>query len=271
MNALKNTLLAQAQNAREASAREAMEYSHDIAETVRANASKRKADIKAGQKNAQSNAGTKKGATTRVKAGNVNIAELLTKPMTRAKDSDSIQSACDAIKTAHESLVSGQIAQLDAFIIQGHALVTIKAKLVKDAETEKQADRAFGNALKIAGIGSDIIPRDARSMYVWLADNEKAVREFVNNALCAGDNATKEQKAIARKYKAVKLSPYIIKSAMTPKAETAERTSADTAKAHLKQVIAELSKGNDSDALTPEAVLKEAVRVLKAELNSLDF
>jgi hypothetical protein len=215
MNALKNTLLAQAQNAREASAREAMEYSHDIAETVRENERKEKAAIKKAARNAQPNTGAKKSAVTRIKAGKVNIAAMLAMPMTRAKDSETIQSACDAIKAAHESLVTGQLSQLDAFIIQGHALITIKSKLVKDAETEKQTDKAFGNALKLAGIGADIIPRDARQCFVWLAENESDVRAFVADALAADtETASKEQKSIARKYHAVKLSPYIIKATM---------------------------------------------------------
>jgi hypothetical protein len=65
-------------------------------------------------------------------------------------------------------------------------------------------NRAFGEALKTAGIGADIIPRDSRDCYEFVGANADAVRQFV----------TTDSKMI-KKAQSIKLSPYIIKATMT--------------------------------------------------------
>lgn len=232
-------------------------------------------DLKQGAKNEQANHGTKKGRTTRAKAGKTNVKALLESTTIDANPAWTVQDRANYIRDIHSQLMQGQIAQLDAFIEQGQALIDIKALLVDASkhETEKALDRAFGDALKKAGIGSDIIPRQARALYIWLADNAEQAKAFIQNALDTFDadpkKADKVTKSIATKYRAVKLSPYIIKAAMTPATDTATKTAMDTAKAHIKQVIKE-SKLDSDDAEFDAKILEQAKALLDAALAEIN-
>ena len=235
----------------------------------------RNSDLKAGAKNEQANHGTKKGRTTRAKAGKTNVKALLESTTIDDNPSWTVQDRANHIRDIHSRLMQGQIQQLDAFIQQGQALIDIKALLVDASkhETEKALDRAFGDALKKAGIGSDIIPRQTRAIYTWLAENADSAKAFVNDCLdrfsADPKKADKLTKSIATKFKAVKLSPYIIYSAMAGNTEKAERTAMDTAKAHIKQVIKE-SKLDPNSAEFDAKILEQAKALLEQALAEIN-
>jgi len=174
-------------------------------EEAKTAARKRKADVSTGAKNSQSDTVGAKGKSTRVKAGKIDVTKMLATPATLS-GTETVGDICARILEAHQSLVAGQITQLDAFIAQGQAITGLRAKLLADTgETDaKKVNRAFGEALKTAGIGADIIPRDSRDCYEFVGAHADAVRQFV----------TTDPKMI-KKSKSIKLSPYIIKAAMT--------------------------------------------------------
>ena len=236
---------------------------------------KRKADIKSGAKNEQASNGTKKGRTTRAKAGKTNVKALLESTTIEANPSWTVQDRANYIRDIHAQLMQGQIQQLDAFIEQGQALIDIKALLVDASkhETDKALDRAFGDALKKAGIGSDIIPRQTRAIYTWLAENAEQAKAFVNDCLerfsADPKKADKLTKSVATKYRAVKLSPYIIYSAMAGNTEKTERSAMDTAKAHIKQVIKE-SKLDPNSAEFDAKILEQAKALLEKALAEIN-
>lgn len=253
----------------------------EIAEQ-KAKESARKKDLKTGAKNEQHQTGEKKSASTRIKAGKVNVEKLLDSTGLDDNKSWTPQDRANYVRDLHNGLVSGQLEQVKTWAQIGTELVALKKDLLKSGEyeTQKQADRAFGEALKKAGIGSDVIPRQTRDQYVWVSENADAIREFVNNAIARFDKdpkkADKLTKSIASKYRALKLSPYIIKSAMEKDpTEKAVKTSRDLAKSYLAKLMDEMTK-RESDKLdldhkdAQKTVLKEASEMLKAVLSEMD-
>lgn len=240
----------------------------------------RKADTKTAQKNAQGNTGDKKSKSTRTKlADKINVAEMQAMPVSRDDNAPTVGELCESIKTTHEQMAKGQITQIEGFAEQGRALVQIKKSILstkfKDADT-KTIDREFGKALKQYGIGNDIIPRQARSMYIWLGDNERKAVAYVNKAIAA-KTPTKEQKRVANAHKRIGLTPYVLMAAMVPNDnEKSERTAMDTAKAHLKQVMKQYSKsesnpkGLDPDSKTyDDDIMEQAKLILESALSEL--
>jgi hypothetical protein len=148
---------------------------------------------------------------------------------------------CARILSVHSDLVAGQITQLEAFIAQGQAITGLRAKLLADAgETDpKKVNRAFGEALKKAGIGADIIPNDIRDCYEFCGSNADTVREFV---------ATDTK--MIKKSKSLKLSPYIIKTAMTG---TQKESAGDT----LQKLVANIVTRADALGVTKAQLIAE--------------
>lgn len=277
-----NTLLDQVQNAIEAKAREAMEYgateyAHDIESARKEKASKRTADLKHGAKNKQANQGEKKSRSTSAKLkDSVNTSAMLQMPVSRADDSMTGDELCQVILTTHRQLQAGQIDQLTGYAEQGRALVFIKRQLLTEKQLEesdeKKLNRAFGEKLKSAGIGDDVIARQARKMYIWLADNLEQAQQFVADALATEkEKRTKEQKKVASAHARIGLTPYVIMSAMTESAPSAEKTARDTAKAHINQVIKDLKKRKgknkfDFDSADADAKIIEMAQSLIADV-----
>ena len=242
----------------------------------------RKQDLKTGAKNEQNETGEKKSASTRVKAGKVNVEKLLDSTGLDDNPSWTPQDRANYVRDLHHGLVTGQLEQINTWARIGEHLVGLKKDLLKSGEyeTQKQADRAFGEALKKAGIGSDIIPRQTRDLYIWVSANEATVTNFVNDAVARFDKdpkkADKLTRSIASKYKAVKLSPYIIKTAIEKDpTEKTETTSRDIAKKYLAKLMDEMVK-RETDKLdldhkdAHKTVLKEASEMLKAVLAEMN-
>lgn len=202
-------------------------------EEAKTAARKRKADLKTGSKNAQSDTVGAKGKTARVEAGKIDVQKILAMPATLSS-TETVGDICARILSVHSDLVAGQITQLEAFIAQGQAITGLRAKLLADTgETDaKKVNRAFGEALKAAGIGADIIPRDSRDCYEWVGANAEAVREFV---------ATDAK--MIKKAQSIKLSPYIIKAAM---AGTEKKSGGDT----LEKLVANIVTRADALGVT---------------------
>lgn len=286
--ATNNSMLDQVQNAIEAKAREAMEYgateyAHDIASARKEKANKRKVDLNTGAKNEQSNQGAKKSRATTAKLKNtVKTSAMLQLPVSRADDSMTGDELCALILDTHAKLQAGQIDQLTGYANQGSALTIIKRQLLTekqlDESDEKKVNRAFGQKLKDAGIGDDVIARQARSMYIWLSENIDQAQQFVSDALATEkEQRTKEQKKVVNAHARIGLTPYVIMSAMTESAPTAEKTARDTAKAHVKQVIKDLGKRKgknkfDFDSADADAKIIEIAKSLideaLAEINA---
>jgi tRNA(Met) C34 N-acetyltransferase TmcA len=276
--AINNSMLDQVQNAIEAKAREAMEYgateyAHDIASARKDEAKKRKVDLNTGAKNEQSNLGAKKSrATTAKLKDSVQTSAMLQLPVSRADDSMTGDELCALILDTHAKLQAGQIDQLTGYANQGSALTIIKRQLLTekqlDESDEKKVNRAFGQKLKDAGIGDDVIARQARSMYIWLSENIAQAQKFVSDALATEkEQRTKEQKKVVNAHARIGLTPYVIMSAMTESAPTAEKTALDTAKAHIKQVIKDLGKRKgknkfDFDSADADAKIIELAKSL---------
>ena len=210
-------------------------------------ARKRKADVATGAKNSQSDTVGAKGKVNRVEAGKIDVTKIMAMPATLS-GTETVGDICARILSVHTDLVAGQITQLEAFIAQGQAISGLRAKLLADTgETDaKKVNRAFGEALKTAGIGADIIPRDSRDCYEFVGANADAVRQFVST----------DSKMI-KKAQSIKLSPYIIKAAMTgtqkeSAGDTLEKlvanivTRADALNVTKAQLIAELQKAGFS-------------------------
>ena len=276
--ATNNSMLDQVQNAIEAKAREAMEYgateyAHDIASARKEKANARKVDLNTGAKNEQSNQGAKKSrATTAKLKDSVQTSAMLQLPVSRADDSMTGDELCALILDTHAKLQAGQIDQLTGYANQGSALTIIKRQLLTekqlDESDEKKVNRAFGQKLKDAGIGDDVIARQARSMYIWLSENIDQAQQFVSDALATEkEQRTKEQKKVVNAHARIGLTPYVIMSAMTESAPTAEKTARDTAKAHVKQVIKDLGKRKgknkfDFDSADADAKILEQAKAL---------
>lgn len=276
--AINNSMLDQVQNAIEAKAREAMEYgateyAHDIASARKEKANARKVDLNTGAKNEQSNQGAKKSRATTAKLKNtVKTSAMLQLPVSRADDSMTGDELCALILDTHAKLQAGQIDQLTGYANQGSALTIIKRQLLTekqlDESDEKKVNRAFGQKLKDAGIGDDVIARQARSMYIWLSENIDQAQQFVSDALATEkEQRTKEQKKVVNAHARIGLTPYVIMSAMTESAPTAEKTARDTAKAHVKQVIKDLGKRKgknkfDFDSADADAKIIEIAKSL---------
>lgn len=286
--AINNSMLDQVQNAIEAKAREAMEYgateyAHDIESKRKAKANARNADLNTGAKNEQSNQGAKKSRATTAKLKNtVKTSAMLQLPVSRADDSMTGDELCALILDTHAKLQAGQIDQLTGYANQGSALTIIKRQLLTekqlDESDEKKVNRAFGQKLKDAGIGDDVIARQARSMYIWLSENIDQAQQFVSDALATEkEQRTKEQKKVVNAHARIGLTPYVIMSAMTESAPTAEKTALDTAKTHVKQVIKDLGKRKgknkfDFDSADADAKIIELAKSLidqaLAEINA---
>lgn len=277
-----NTMLEQVQNAIEAKAREAMEYgateyAHDITERLNQKKKERKSDVKKGAENEQSNQGEKKSRSTSAKLKNsVDVSAMLQLPVSRADDSMTGDELCQVILNTHQQLQAGQIDQLTGYAEQGRALVLIKRQLLTekqlDESDEKKVNRAFGEKLKSAGIGDDVIARQARKMYIWLADNLEQAQQFVADALATEkEKRTKEQKKVASAHARIGLTPYVIMSAMTESEPSAEKTARDTAKAHITQVMKDLKKREgkdkfDFDSADADAKIIELAQSLIADV-----
>lgn len=232
MNALNNTLLAQAQNAIVANAADAATYQYDEIAEQKAAEKTRDADLKQGAKNAQSDTGAKKSRTTRTKLKNsVNVSEVLNTKVSTTDDR-TIEQLCESIRETHAQLQANQIDQITGFAKQGRDMVQIKKALLTQKQLkesdEKQINRVFGQRLKEAGIGDDVIARQARGMYIWLSENESEARAFVQSAIdTPKDERTKDQKKIANAHARIGLTPYVIMSAMTSEEKEAAQDTID--------------------------------------------
>ena len=281
-----NSMLAMVQDSIEAKAREAMEYgateyAHDIESAKKSAKKERDSDVRQGAKNAQPNTGKGKGRTTRTKlTDSVNVSEMM-KTKVSTTDERTVEELCESIKETHAQLQAGQIDQLSAYASQGNDLATIKRQLLTqlqlDDSNAKKADIAFGKKLKESGIGDDVIARQARGMYIWLADNETEARAFVETAIATEkEKRTKEQKKVVNAHARIGLTPYVIMSAMTESETKAEKSAMDTAKAHIKQVMKDLAKRKGKNkfdfdsADADEKILEQAKALLEnalAEIN----
>ena len=237
--------------------------------------SERNADTKEAGKNAQSNNGEKKSSSTRAKLKNsVNVSEMMNKPSSRKDNAPTIGELMAEIKETHAQLQSGQIEQIAGFAKQGRALVLVKKNILTQKQLkesdDKKINQEFGKKLKEAQIGDDVIARQARSMYIWLAENEKQAQEFLNTSIATEKSKrTKEQKRVANAHARVGLTPYVLFAAMSESAPKTERTAMDTAKAHIKQVMKESKLESDSadyDAQILE-IAKSLLESALAELN----
>ena len=229
----------------------------------------RASDLKQGQKNTQADTGKGKSRATRTKLKNsVNVSEIMQKPVSRAKDAPTFEALCESIKETHAQLQANQIDQITGFAKQGRALVQCKKailtqKQLKESD-EKQVSREFGKKLKEAGIGDDVIARQARGIYIWLADNEKDAHAFLQAAIeTEKAKRTPEQKRVFNAHARLGLTPYVLQAAMSESAPKSERTAMDTAKAHIKQVIKE-SKA-DKNAADYDSKILEAARDLLSQ------
>lgn len=203
-------------------------------------ARKRTADVLTGAKNSQSDTVGAKGKFKRVEAGKIDVSKIMAMPATLS-GTETVGDICARILSVHTDLVAGQITQLEAFIAQGQAITGLRAKLLADTgETDaKKVNRAFGEALKTAGIGADIIPRDSRDCYEFVGANADAVRQFV---------ATDSK--MIKKSKSIKLSPYIIKAAMTG---TQKESAGDT----LEKLVANIVTRADALGVTKAQLIAE--------------
>ena len=237
--------------------------------------SERNADTKEAGKNTQSNNGEKKSSSTRAKLKNtVNVSEMMNKPASREDNAPTIGELMAEIKETHEQLQSGQIEQIAGFAKQGRALVLIKKNILTQKQLkesdEKQVSRIFGAKLKEAGIGDDVIARQARSMYIWLAENEKQAQEFLDTSIATEKSKrTKEQKRVANAHARVGLTPYVLFAAMSDNEPKPERTAMDTAKAHIKQVMKESKLESDSADYDAQ-ILELAKSLLESALAELN-
>ena len=210
--------------------------------------------------NAQPKQGEKKTRATRAKlSNNVNVEQIGTMPVSREDGALTVDQLLQRIKDTHEKLQSGQTNRISDMAQIGRDFVTVKKELLSlnqlEEKDEKKISRILGTKYKEAGIGTEVIDRQIRDKYIWLGENETEANDFIETARnTEKEKRTKAQKNLVNAYNRQAMTPYVIYSAMTPKEDPKEKTSADTAKAHINQVIKEMTKKKGKAQLDLSAI-----------------
>ena len=173
-------------------------------------------DIKSGQRNTQGNTKGAKGKSKRAKLGKkVDVKQLLAAPLSRTND-QTVEELATEIKTIHSEMVKGQMDQVKAFSEMGARFLKIRKAVIieKDFKDQKSADSAFGNRLKLVGIGTEVINRPTRQAYIALSGKLTQAKSFVTKAVNAyakdPKNADKVTKATANDYANLKLTAPVL-------------------------------------------------------------
>ena len=177
-------------------------------------------NIQIAHANSQGTQRAPKGAVKRAKVGKkVDLAQLLAAPVSRT-NSQTIGELASEIKSIHAGMVTKQIDQVKSFSEMGirfnkllHAVM-----LEGDFETAEAANTAFGNKLKLLGIGHETINRPTRRAYIALAGKLTEAKKFVSRAVIAytknPKTADKITKSTALDYAQVKLTAPILAKRM---------------------------------------------------------
>ena len=218
-------------------------------------------DIKAGQRNTQGNTKGAKGKSKRAKLGKkVDVKQLLAAPLSRTND-QTVEELATEIKTIHSEMVKGQMDQVKAFSEMGARFLKIRKAVIieKDFKDEKSADSAFGNRLKLVGIGTEVINRPTRQAYIALSGKLTQAKSFVTKAVNAyakdPKNADKVTKATANDYANLKLTAPVLAKRMGLLGSTESKPKKpDTLDALIGRMITQAKAiGYDADAETLKA------------------
>ena len=220
-------------------------------------------DIKSGQRNTQGDTKGAKGKTTRAKLGNkVDVKQLLATPLSRTDD-QTVEELATEIKTIHAEMVKGQMDQVKAFSEMGARFLKIRKAVMieKDFKDAKSADSAFGNRLKLVGIGTEVINRPTRQAYIALSGKLTQAKSFVTKAVNAyakdPKNADKITKAVATNYAQLKLTAPVLAKHMGLLGSTESKPAVDTLAKIVQNVQNRVEKLDDvSIAQVIEALQK---------------